>query len=218
MVFWNNQTIKLVTIILWCMFFYRLNLWVLLNCLLALNRKKHSLPKPLAFLKVCEGPGVGLKPCFGRRSIAFWVCQKESYVSRSHRSPYFRWGLVLWKHNWLPPQAVSWEADAITSSSLCPRMRQCGLDLGSVTPHHWPQKCWGSHRSCAEMVVCLQSSEEPEPEVQVQWPGNGEVSHHFAFLLLRMRFWKKKKRMRIWVFFKMSTISMVVNIYILSFI
>lgn len=64
---------KFVTVILWCMFFYRLNLWVPLNCLLALNLKKHSLQKPLAFLKkVCEGSGVGLKPFLGRMC----VCQK----------------------------------------------------------------------------------------------------------------------------------------------
>ena len=70
MVFWNNQTIKFVTIILWCMFFYRLNLWIPLNCLLALNLKKHSLQKPLAFLKkVCEGSRVGLKPFLGRMCV-----------------------------------------------------------------------------------------------------------------------------------------------------
>lgn len=154
--------------VLW--FFYRLNLWMTLNCQLALNLKKHWLQNPLPFpKKVCgELAGVGgyPKPCFERISIAFGNVRYGWFsLSWSHQPQLLDWG------HWCGNVIGSYSSSFSLRNQCCPLLAfsilflaayfflliPCGTsDLLILFPL--------SHISVATVllsVMCLVSSDPP---------------------------------------------------------
>ena len=121
-------------------FAYRLNLWITLNRLLALNLKEHWLQKLSAFpKKVCGELGRGAQ------SEALRGKNKHCLSGVSEGPPSHMWAEAIsppaFRLGYVCDNVIgshirtcfSWEANAITSSGLYARGGQCGRDLTLVS-------------------------------------------------------------------------------------